>query len=80
MSKRSKVVYKGLRPKVIIICHKHGEFEQSPENHTLQKQGCIKCGYESNAGKCLWTQAEFIERANKVHGKYDYSKTVYKNS
>ena len=39
----SKVDYKNYKEKVTIICKKHGEFKQSPENHFYGK-GCPKCG------------------------------------
>lgn len=39
----SKVKYTLTRNKVIIICPKHGEFEQTPEGH-LQGKGCPMCG------------------------------------
>jgi very-short-patch-repair endonuclease len=38
----SKVEYKRNSIKVIIICNKHGEFEQTPNTH-LDKCGCPKC-------------------------------------
>ena len=39
----SKVEYKNSREKIIIICKKHGEFLQSPEDHTHSKSGCPCC-------------------------------------
>lgn len=39
----SKVEYVNKRTKVCIICPKHGEFWQLPNNHIRQKQGCPKC-------------------------------------
>lgn len=41
----SKVVYVRNKDKVIIICPKHGEFEQEANSH-LQGVGCKKCGIE----------------------------------
>lgn len=41
----SKVNYATSDSKVIIICPKHGEFEQRPHNH-LNGQGCKKCADE----------------------------------
>ena len=38
----SKVNYKNNRTKIIIICKKHGEFLQFPNNH-LKGCGCFKC-------------------------------------
>lgn len=39
----SKVEFKSTKKKVIIICPKHGEFEQTPESHLKSKCGCPKC-------------------------------------
>jgi formate dehydrogenase assembly factor FdhD len=75
----SKVEYKDSHSKIIIICKKHGEFEQSPNGH-LAGAGCTKCGYEKLNNIFKLSNKEFIEKAKKVHGdKYDYSKVEYKN-
>lgn len=39
----SKVSYKDATTKVCIICPKHGEFWQTPNNHVNNYQGCPKC-------------------------------------
>jgi very-short-patch-repair endonuclease len=39
----SKVEYLNTREKIIIICKIHGEFLQSPEDHTHSKAGCPRC-------------------------------------
>lgn len=73
----SKVVYVDSHTKVVIICPKHGEFKQSPNNH-LRGHGCPKCSSEKIAEQNTFTTQEFIERARKVHGdRYDYSKVIY---
>ncbi len=67
----SKSKYTGAFNKIIIICPKHGEFEQTPDAHK-RGQGCPKC-----VGKNKTTD-EFIAQARKVHGDlYDYSKVEY---
>ena len=38
----SKVDYKGYDEPITIICHVHGEFEQTPDSH-LQGSGCQRC-------------------------------------
>lgn len=38
----SKVIYNGYNNNVVIICKKHGEFEQTPHNH-IGGSGCPKC-------------------------------------
>lgn len=40
----SLVNYKTAFSKVRIICPIHGDFEQKPNNHVNQKQGCRECG------------------------------------
>lgn len=76
----SKTVYRGQREKVCIICPKHGEFFQTPENH-LSSCGCRKCSFEESAKKQTLTKEEFIRKAKEKHGdKYDYSLVNYKNA
>jgi hypothetical protein len=71
----SKVNYINTNKKVIIICSKHGEFEQTPNAH-IQKQGCPKC-----SGNLKLTTEEFIKRATLLHKNlYDYTKTNYINT
>ena len=71
----SKVEYINTFTKVCIICPKHGEFWQTPNNH-LNGQRCPYC-----FGKIKSTTEEFIEKAKSVHGnKYDYSKVEYVNN
>ncbi len=76
----SKVEYKGSKEKICIICPKHGEFWQTPNNH-LSNQGCPKCSIDNITNKNKFTTAFFIEKSKKVHGdKYNYSKVEYVNS
>ncbi len=61
--------------KVIIICKKHGNFEQRPSDH-LQGNGCPIC-----SGNQLKTIDQFIKDVRKVHGDlYDYSLASYVNN
>ncbi|MBR6517552.1 MAG: zinc-ribbon domain-containing protein [Bacilli bacterium] len=70
----SKTEYKGSITKVCIICPKHGEFWQKPNDH-LHGEGCKECS------KKYKTTEEFIEESKSIHGdKYDYSKVNYINS
>ena len=39
----SKVNYKDIMSKVLIICRDHGEFEQYATNHLYQSNGCPSC-------------------------------------
>jgi hypothetical protein len=71
----SRVDYVKNHQKVIIICKKHGEFEQTPNNH-LSGYGCKKC-----AGTAKLSTNEFIIRSKTIHGDlFDYSKVNYINS
>lgn len=71
----SKVVYRGVRHKVTIICPVHGEFLQNPVNHG-KGVGCSQC----NGGVKTWDTESFIKRSKELHGdKYDYSKVEYVN-
>jgi len=73
----SKTIYIRSALKVIIICKKHGEFLQRPNEH-LSGCGCSKCGDENIGDKCRFTTHTFIDKSKKVHiDKYDYSKVNY---
>jgi hypothetical protein len=75
----SKTKYLGTNDKVIIICNKHGEFEQMPSNH--YKYGCASCGREKNVrNNKLKEQCkkDFEMKSNKIHNNiYDYTKSYY---
>lgn len=75
----SKVEYKNNKTKVAIICPKHGEFQQTPNDHL--HGGCMKCGNERKHIKMARTKEEFISASNLLHNnKYDYSKVDYVNA
>ena len=77
----SKVVYKGTHEKVCIICPKHGEFWQEPNNHISRRSNCPKCGFEQTADSHRSDTNAFIARAREVHGdRYDYSQVVYEQT
>lgn len=70
-----KVVYKTTHTKVVITCPIHGDFEQTPANHTHKNnpQGCYLC-----TGRKRWSRDEFVKEATKVHkGEYDYTNVVW---
>lgn len=77
----SQVNYVNNHTEVTIICSKHGEFKQIPNNH-LNGSGCPSCGIEKCADNRSFTLEEFIEKANEKQGigTYDYSKVKYINS
>ncbi len=45
----SKVIYKKMHIKIIIICPKHGKFKQNPYSH-LDNRGCPKCAFNPSKG------------------------------
>lgn len=72
----SKVEYVNSYTKVCIICPKHGEFWQRPNDH-LKGKGCRMCDNERKM-KIKYSTNDIIERFKKVHGNYfDYSKFIY---
>lgn len=75
------VDYKNSKEKVIIICPKHGEFEQTPNNH-LRGASCLKCAREKIAKqKQREASQQFVAKAQKIHGeRYSYDLVDYKNS
>ena len=71
----SLVDYVNVNTNVIIICPKHGQFNQRPKKH-MSGQGCPKCN-----GNEKYDLDYFIEKSNKIHNnKYDYSKSEYNGS
>jgi hypothetical protein len=73
----SETVYVDSKTKVIIICKKHGDFEQSV-NHHIKGSGCPKCS--PNYKKRL-TTSEFISKSKLIHkNDYQYHKSNYKNA
>jgi len=76
----SKVEYKKAKEKVIIICKKHGEFEQVASCH-ITGDGCKECGIDTRSEKRTCNTEEFIKKAILMHSeKYDYSKVEYKKA
>jgi len=77
----SKVDYVKSSLPITIICPLHGEFQQSPNAHISQKQGCPVCGNLKIGDKLRKNVEDFIEQASELHnGKYDYSLVDYKNT
>ena len=74
----SKVDYITNKKIVIIICKKHGPFNQYPMCH-LKGYDCLKCGFIKTGISFRSNTIKFIEKAKKIHGcdKYDYSKVNY---
>ena len=74
----SKVVYVNNHTFVIIGCKKHGFFEQTPQNHLCFK--CKDCGIESMKESQRTSNEEFLVRAMKEHGDYEYPSLNYINA
>lgn len=76
----SKTNYIGSKEKIIIICLKHGEFEQKAANH-INGNGCPKCGNLKQIKNSVKSNKKFISEANVKHNNiYNYSNTNYINS
>ena len=81
----SKIKYINCDTKITIFCKKHGDFEQTPYNHS-RGQGCPKCGIEKASLVKSLTTEQFIDRAKEKHkdkegkDKYDYSKVEYEKA
>ena len=78
----SKVEYVDSTTPVCIICPEHGEFWQTPSNHTNKNKpkGCCVCGKNKSKEKSKLQLSEFINKSNIIHNnKYDYSNVKYKN-
>jgi hypothetical protein len=74
----SLVNYVNAITKVTIICPKHGEFKQQPNNH-LYGQRCIKCMGDNVRKARISNTNDFIKKSKEIHGeKYDYSLVNYK--
>lgn len=67
----SKTEYVNTKNKVTIICLKHGEFKQLPDNH-LKGKGCPMCNGKNKTTDLI------IQDFITIHGdKYDYQKVIY---
>lgn len=75
-----KFIFISSQLKSIIICKKHGDFEQTYTNH-MQGRGCPKCASNKKSENYSSNTKEFIIKANKMHSNlYDYSKVIYVNA
>lgn len=72
-----RVVYVNSKRKIIITCHLHGDFLQTPSKH-LSNQGCSKCSIIKVVQKNSSNTKEFVEKAKEIHkDNYNYVKTLY---
>lgn len=57
----TQVVYRGVKHKVSILCKKHGVFEQTPDGHINQQQGCPHCRVANFSKQALlWLEREAV--------------------
>ena len=84
----SKVIYKGAKEKIKVICHnkdingnEHGEFYITYSN-LMSGYGCPKCGREKISLKSRIPYNLFQDKVNKVYGDnlYIVDKYTYENS
>jgi very-short-patch-repair endonuclease len=77
----SLVDYTNNKTKVKIICPIHGIFEQRPDVHSNQGQGCPECKKEKLSKLKRKRKELFIKESKEIHGdKYDYSLVKYLNT
>jgi G:T-mismatch repair DNA endonuclease (very short patch repair protein) len=68
----SKVIYENNKIPVIIVCNKHGEFKQRPNNHK-NGQGCPECKKDNFGNRRRVLKKDFLLKAHRRHnGKYIY--------
>lgn len=73
----SKVVYKGAKVPVEIVCKNHGSFWQSPTNH-MSGKGCPRCKHIALGDRSRKTVEQFILDSKRIWGEiYDYSLVDY---
>ncbi len=75
----SKFEYAGWNIKSTIICHEHGEFFQTSNNH-LSGKGCPKCKFKKLSLLFKFNKNDIIKKFKDIHKNiYDYSSFEYKN-
>ena len=71
----SMVKYVKSSEKVVIICRKHGSFDQRASNH-LRGRGCYDCKKTKK-----YDSEKFINLSKDIHGdRYSYHKVIYEGS
>lgn len=70
----SKSFFKGTKDKIVIICDKNHEFEQSPSKHA-NGQGCSYC-----VGNIKYTLQDILLKFNATHGDtYKYERVKFES-
>lgn len=74
----SKIIYTGLRNKMIFTCPIHGTFEMTGYAH-LSGVGCSLCSRDKQKSTTTLSNEKYIAGCKKTHGdKFDYTNTNYK--
>lgn len=77
----SKSIYTKSREKLTITCPIHGDWYQSPNDHTSGGCGCPSCKFDLIASQKRHSHNHFVNNAQQVHcGVYDYGKVQYINA
>jgi hypothetical protein len=67
----SETRYTNAHTKIVVICPKHGRFEQKAYAHL--RYGCKRCGNTVGTQRRATSVEDFLERAGELHNyKYDY--------
>lgn len=75
----AKSRYRGALKKTIFTCVLHGDFEQTPQDHIVEKHGCNGCAkIQRSATRIARAGLSFPDKAKAIHGDlYDYSAVEY---
>jgi hypothetical protein len=72
----TKVDFINTKADVTITCPEHGDFSQTPINHSFGGCGCPSCGRQKVSSHKTKAHAEWLKDFRRVHGdKYGYTKT-----
>jgi len=69
-----KSVFLGMGKLFVVTCPVHGDFKQTPYNHSTRGLGCKKCANVLNASKRNISESDAIKKSQNVHGygAFDY--------
>lgn len=77
----SKVIYRGTKTKVEVVCPEHGSFWATPSNLINRASGCPGCRSVAISERSRIPEEVFIERFRKVHGdRFQYIGIYYEDS
>lgn len=77
----SKVVYKGSKEKVEVVCPEHGSFWATPGNLINRASGCPGCRSAAISERSRIPEEVFIERFREAHGdRFQYIGVYYEDS